>query len=61
MTMGTTMVLLLSQGSLYNVFWVGDSRAYGRERKQLTVDHSLVQSLIEKGEPAVDDAAHDPR
>ncbi|MAV26019.1 MAG: hypothetical protein CMQ05_07850 [Gammaproteobacteria bacterium] len=57
MTMGTTMVLLLSQGSLYNVFWVGDSRAYGRERKQLTVDHSLVQSLI----PAVDDAAHDPR
>ncbi len=55
--MGTTMVLLLSQGSLYNVFWVGDSRAYGRERKQLTVDHSLVQSLI----PAVDDAAHDPR
>ncbi|MEM7364551.1 MAG: protein phosphatase 2C domain-containing protein [Pseudomonadota bacterium] len=67
-TMGTTMVLLLSHGSLYNVFWVGDSRAYlyghsgdASELKQLTVDHSLVQSLIEKGELAADDAADDPR
>lgn len=70
-TMGTTMVLLLSQGSLYNVFWVGDSRAYlyggnnndgkSNEFKQLTVDHSLVQSLIDKGELEADAAADDPR
>jgi protein phosphatase len=62
--MGTTLVLLLSQGSLYNVFWVGDSRAYllgNEDFKQVTVDHSLVQSLIEQGELTVEEAATDPR
>ena len=62
--MGTTIVLLLSQGSLYNIFWVGDSRAYlltNEALKQVTVDHSLVQSLIEQGELTVEEAATDPR
>ncbi len=62
--MGTTMVLLLSHGSLYNIFWVGDSRAYlldaGR-LTQLTTDHSLVQSLIEQGEITEEEAVSDPR
>tara|TARA_R110002073_G_scaffold5617_2_gene34388 strand:+ start:2752 stop:4053 length:1302 start_codon:yes stop_codon:yes gene_type:complete len=62
--MGTTIVLLLSQGSLYNIFWVGDSRAYMfHEQKvtQLTTDHSLVQSLIEQGEITQEEAESDPR
>ena len=61
--MGTTLVLLLSQGSLYNIFWVGDSRAYlfDGTLTQLTVDHSLVQNLIEEGELTAEQAAIDPR
>lgn len=61
--MGTTMVLLLSKGTLYNIFWVGDSRAYlfDKNLKQITVDHSLVQQLVEKGELTEEQAALDPR
>jgi protein phosphatase len=62
--MGTTMVLLLTHGSLYNVFWVGDSRAYlfdSGNLRQLTTDHSLVQSLIDRGEITPEEAISDPR
>lgn len=62
--MGTTMVLLLTHGSLYNIFWVGDSRAYLFDNgsiRQLTTDHSLVQSLIEQGEITPEEAISDPR
>jgi serine/threonine protein phosphatase PrpC len=62
--MGTTIVILLSQSSLYNIFWVGDSRAYLFHRQkltQLTTDHSLVQSLIEQGEMTKEEAESDPR
>lgn len=61
--MGTTLVLLLSQGSLYNIFWVGDSRAYSFDGRlnQITIDHSLVQNLIEQGEITQEEAAVDPR
>lgn len=61
--MGTTLVLLISQGSLYNLFWAGDSRAYLMDESlsQLTVDHSLVQTLIERGELTEAQAETDPR
>ncbi len=62
--MGTTIVLLLSQGSLYNIFWAGDSRAYLLEKdrlKQITVDHSLIQSLIDEGQITREEAREDPR
>ena len=62
--MGTTIVLLYSQGSLYNVFWVGDSRGYlydNGKLGQITTDHSLVQSLIDQGELTVEEAESDPR
>jgi protein phosphatase len=62
--MGTTIVLLLSQRSRYNIFWVGDSRAYlldNNELSQITVDHSLVQSLIEQGELTEEEARKDSR
>ena len=61
--MGTTLALLLSQGNRYNVFWVGDSRAYlyGESLKQISVDHSLVQNLIERGELTEEEAPFDSR
>lgn len=61
--MGTTIVLMLSQGSLFNIFWVGDSRAYlfDGTLRQMTVDHSLVQSLIDQGELTAEEAPFDPR
>ncbi len=61
--MGTTLVLLFCQGSLYNVFWVGDSRAYlfGDHLTQITRDHSLIQSLLDQGELSRAEAAIDPR
>ena len=42
---------------------VGDSRIYllNDEIKQLTKDHSIVQTLIENGEISLDDAKHHPR
>lgn len=51
--MGTTMVAVLIQGKLATVINVGDSRAYSLTRegiRQLTVDHSLVQMMINHGE-----------
>lgn len=61
--MGTTLVLLLSQGSVYNVFWVGDSRGYlfDGSLTQITRDHSLLQSLVDKGEITAEEAEVDPR
>ncbi len=50
--MGTTMVVAVAQeGKLY-VANVGDSRLYvvNSEIKQITMDHSLVEELIRKGE-----------
>lgn len=61
--MGTTLVLLYSQASLFNIFWVGDSRAYMFDGalSQLTHDHSLVQTLVDQGELSREEAATDPR
>lgn len=61
--MGTTLVVLLSKGALYNIFWVGDSRAYVFDEKltQITVDHSVVQQLVEQGVLTREEAAVDPR
>ncbi|MBE9076655.1 serine/threonine phosphatase [Romeria aff. gracilis LEGE 07310] len=56
--MGTTLVLLLLQGSQAVVAHVGDSRLYSYSRRlglqQLTVDHEVGQREIEKGvEPEI--------
>ena len=51
--MGTTLVALLIQGKKATVVNVGDSRAYHVNQdgiRQLTVDHSLVQMMIARGE-----------
>lgn len=61
--MGTTLVLLLSQGSRYSIFWVGDSRGYlfNGSLKQITRDHSLLQSLVDNGELTAQQAELEPR
>ena len=51
--MGTTLVAALIQGKCVTIVNVGDSRAYGVSRagiRCLTVDHSLVQVMVERGD-----------
>ena len=51
--MGTTLVAALIQKKHVTIVNVGDSRAYHIDKeqvKQLTVDHSLVQMMISRGE-----------
>ena len=51
--MGTTLVAALICGKQAYIANVGDSRAYGITQEgleQLTVDHSLVQMMIQRGE-----------
>ncbi len=51
--MGTTLVATLIHGKSATVVNVGDSRAYSVKSdgvRQLTVDHSLVQMMIQRGE-----------
>ena len=51
--MGTTLVAALIQGKEVTVVNVGDSRAYIVNRngiRRITVDHSLVQMMIDRGE-----------
>ena len=51
-SMGSTVVALKVDGNNYEIAWVGDSRAYlwqGRQLTRLTRDHSYVQSLVDAG------------
>ena len=51
--MGTTLVAALIHGKKATIVNVGDSRAYCVDKtgiRQLTVDHSLVQMMIARGE-----------
>ena len=51
--MGTTLVALLIKGKMATVANVGDSRCYGMNRRgirQITVDHSLVQMMVDRGD-----------
>ena len=51
--MGTTLVALLVSGKQASIVNVGDSRCYDITSsgvEQLTVDHSLVQMMIQRGE-----------
>ena len=51
--MGTTLVAVLVHGKTATIVNVGDSRAYGIDRdgiRQLTVDHSVVQMMVARGE-----------
>lgn len=51
--MGTTLVAALIQGKHATILNVGDSRAYQIDHDgihQITVDHSLVQMMVDRGE-----------
>jgi len=61
--MGTTVVLLYFDNAVAYILHIGDSRAYllhENSLTQLTVDHSMVQTMIEKGEITVDEAKVHP-
>lgn len=65
--MGTTVtgIALTTRGGtpFWLVFNIGDSRVYqliDRQLDQLTVDHSLVQQLIDSGQLAAEDAEQHP-
>ena len=62
-TIGSTVVGLAIAGQQFRCFWAGDSRAYrvrGGQIAQLTKDHSLVQSLVDAGMLAPDEAENHP-
>jgi|GEM_PF-704797 len=62
--MGTTLVLLIIRDTDVYLAHVGDSRIYvmsGGKLSQLTIDHSLVQKLVEKGIIEASEAESHPR
>lgn len=62
--MGTTLVAALALPGESYVINVGDSRCYLIENgmiRQVTVDHSLVQLLVDRGEITVEEARRHPQ
>jgi PPM family protein phosphatase len=62
--MGTTLTAMLWSGSKVALCHIGDSRAYvlsGGEFRQITHDHTLVQSLVDDGRISLDEAATHPQ
>jgi len=62
--MGTTLTAMLWSGSKVALVHIGDSRAYvlsGGEFRQITHDHTLVQSLVDDGRISPDEAATHPQ
>ena len=61
--MGTTVVCAIVRGNDVYIAHAGDSRAYIARKdgiEQITVDHSFVQDLVNKGEITADEAEHHP-
>ncbi len=61
--MGTTVVLLFVEGNTGYVLNIGDSRLYiytSENLKQITVDHSIVQNMIDSGKITPDEAKNHP-
>lgn len=61
--MASTVVALLIRGDLYEIAWLGDSRVYlwDGHLKLLSRDHSLVETLLSKGEIGLDEARSHPK
>lgn len=62
--MGTTTVVMLAVDNRLHVAHVGDSRAYLKSRngiRQLTMDHSYVQDLVNFGQITKEEARTHPR
>ncbi len=61
--MGTTLTALLWTGEALALAHIGDSRAYllrGGELRQITHDHTFVQSLVDEGRITPDEASVHP-
>lgn len=61
--MGTTVVAVIVRDSVAYIAHAGDSRAYtvkDYDVQQVTVDHSLVQNLVDRGEITKEQAEHHP-
>ena len=59
--MGTTGVLIVIKNKECHIGWVGDSRAYtlkGNTLAQETVDHTMIQELVNKGAISAETAKH---
>lgn len=62
--MGSTAVALKLNEGKFEIAWIGDSRAYlwdGKELTQLTKDHSLVQKLVDEGAITPEEAMLHPQ
>lgn len=62
--MGTTVVAALIQGNQLTITHAGDSRAYlvrGSEIQQLTIDHTYVQDLVDRGVIKAEEALSHPQ
>lgn len=61
--MGSTVIAMHVQGCGYEIAWVGDSRAYlwdGKNLQQITKDHSYVQMLLDDGSITAEEALEHP-
>lgn len=61
--MGTTVVAVVVRNNVAYIAHAGDSRAYLVNEngvEQITVDHSLVQNLVDRGEITKEEAEHHP-
>lgn len=61
--MGTTVELVMVKDGFVHVVHAGDSRVYGvrgNKMQQITVDHSVVQEMVEKGELTQEEARVHP-
>jgi protein phosphatase len=62
--MGSTVVALSLHDDIYEIAWVGDSRAYlwsDDQLDQLTRDHSYVQQMFDSGKISKEEAASHPQ
>ena len=62
--MGSTGVAMQLQNDAYDIAWVGDSRAYlwdGKQLRQLSRDHSFVQQLVDAGAISEEEALTHPQ
>lgn len=61
--MGTTVVAAIADGESVYISHAGDSRAYLKSKdgfRQVTVDHSVVQEMVDRGEISQEEAEHHP-
>ena len=62
-SMGSTIVMLLIEGTRYAVLWTGDSRAYlmrGGKLERLSRDHTQVQEMVTRGMMTAEEAQGHP-